>query len=227
MDLREKDIAALQQSILFQDVSIRDIQKLLACLNVHENSYEKGEWILQAGNVINEIGIILEGTAHIERCDYWGSRHIVTSLGPSDVFAESFAASHTVSSVSVQADEKSRAVFLNVSRILTMCASACPFHARIIQNLVSALAARNLSLNEKLTYITQHSLKDKILSYLSAEALRHNSAYFDIPFDRQEMADYLNAERSALSGELSKLKKEGIIDYQKNHFHLMIQPSLQ
>ena len=125
--------------------------------------------------------------------------------------------------VSVLADENLSVLFLNLSKTLQMCSSSCPFHARLIENLVCVLARRNLILNEKLTYVTQHTLRDKILSYLSAESIRQHSSYFDIPFDRQQLADYLNAERSALSGELSRLKKEGIIDYQKNHFFLKNQ----
>ena len=102
-----------------------------------------------------------------------------------------------------------------------MCSSACPFHARLIDNLFALLAKRNLTLREKLTYITQPTLKDKILAYLSSESIRQHSSYFDIPFDRQQLADFLFAERSALSNELSKLRKEGLIDYEKNHFHLL------
>ena len=104
-----------------------------------------------------------------------------------------------------------------------MCSSACPSHARLIDNLFAVLAKRNITLREKLTYITQPTLRDKILTYLSSESIRQPSAYFDIPFDRQQLADFLSSDRSALSKELSKLKKEGLIDFEKNHFHLLLK----
>ncbi len=223
--ITKEDIAILHQSRLFAGISEAELVALLPCLNAHKQFYDKGDWILRAGNQIDSSGIILAGSAHVERWDYWGARHIVSALGPGDLFGESYAAVHdSVLSVSVQADEDTSILRLDLRKMLQMCASACPFHTRLIENLVALLAQRNLHLNEKLTYITQHSLRDKILSYLSAESLRQHSSYFDIPFDRQQLADYLNADRSALSSELSRLKSEGIIDYQKNHFYLRIPP---
>ena len=221
--LTEEDYEVIQKSILFKGISREELSSLLPCLGEYKKYYAKESWILRAGEELSSVGLLLSGAAHIERCDYWGNRHIVSAILPSDLFGEGYAAvPDSITSVSVQADENSSILFLNMSRMLHMCTSACPFHSRLIDNLVLLLAKRNLILNEKLTHITQHTLRDKILSYLSAESMRHHSSYFDIPFDRQQFADYLNAERSALSGELSKLKKEGVIDYQKNHFRLIV-----
>ncbi|MCI1305090.1 MAG: Crp/Fnr family transcriptional regulator [Lachnospiraceae bacterium] len=220
----DSDLSILRSSVIFDGISREEILTLLPCLENQKKVFEKGEAIFRAGDRISMIGLLLSGSAHIERYDYWGGRHIVNALRPGDLFGESYAASpQNVINVTVLADTGASVLFLNLSRILRMCATACPFHARVIGNLVSLLARRNLTLNEKLTYVTQHSLRDKILSFLSAESIRQHSSYFDIPFDRQQLADYLNADRSALSKELSRLKKEGIIDYQKNHFHLRVQ----
>ena len=220
-ELKDSDYDAIRESVLFIGIDREELTSLLPCLNAQKKDFAKGDWILRAGDRISSVGLLLTGSAHIERYDYWGNRHIVTAILPGDIFGESYAASpDSIVNVSAQADENLSVLFLNLSGILHMCSSSCPFHARLIDNLVSLLARRNLALNEKLTYVTQHTLRDKILSYLSAESIRQHSSYFDIPFDRQQLADYLNAERSALSNELSRLKKEGLIDYQKNHFYL-------
>ena len=221
--LSRKDMDVIQASVIFTGIDRSELLSLLPCLHDLKKNYSKDEWIYRAGDRITSVGLLLSGSAHIERYDYWGNRHIVSALLPGDIFGESYAASpQSTMNVSVQADSDLSVLFLDLSKILHMCSTSCPFHARLIDNLVSLLARRNLLLNEKLTYVTQHTLRDKILSYLSAESIRQQSSYFDIPFDRQQLADYLNAERSALSKELSKLKKEGILDYQKNHFRLLV-----
>jgi CRP-like cAMP-binding protein len=221
--LTKADMDVIEASAIFTGISRKELRALLPCLHELKKDYSKDEWIYRAGSQISSVGLLLSGSAHIERDDYWGNRHIVSALLPGDIFGEAYAASpKSTMNVSVQADEDLSVLFLDLSKILHMCSSACPFHARLIDNLVSLLARRNLMLNEKLTYVTQHTLRDKILSYLSAESVRQQSSYFDIPFDRQQLADYLNADRSALSNELSKLKKEGVLDYQKNHFRLLV-----
>lgn len=221
--LSSKDLDVIQTAVIFAGIDREELLSLLPCLYARKKEYIRDEWIYRAGDRITTVGLLLSGSAHIERYDYWGNRHIVSALLPGDIFGESYAASpQSTMNVSVQADSDLSVLFLDLSKILHMCSTSCPFHARLIDNLVSLLARRNLLLNEKLTYVTQHTLRDKILSYLSAESIRQQSSYFDIPFDRQQLADYLNAERSALSKELSKLKKEGILDYQKNHFRLLV-----
>lgn len=221
--LSERDTEVIRRSALFAGTEKDDLLSLLSCLNARKKAFSKGEWILEAGEKTNGAGLLLSGSAHIERYDYWGNRHIVNAILSGDLFGESYAAvPESVMNVSVQADEDLSVLFLDLGKTMHMCSSACSFHSRLIGNLVKLLAQRNLTLNEKLTCITQHTMRDKILSYLSSQSIRCHSAYFDIPFDRQQLADYLNAERSALSKELSKLKKEGVIDYQKNHFRLLV-----
>lgn len=223
--LPQEDLAVIEKSRLFAGIREKDLISLLPCLSAQKKSYRKDDTVLRIGSRTTQVGLLLSGRAHIERYDYWGSRSIVAAILPGDLFGESYAASpDTPLGVNVRADEDCTVLFLNLGKILPMCSSACPFHAQLIENLVSLLASRNLRLSEKLTYITQHTLRDKLLTYLSAESRRQNTAYFDIPFNRQQLADYLNADRSALSGELSKLRKEGILDFQKNHFRLLVPP---
>lgn len=145
------------------------------------------------------------------------------SPAPGQTYAAAFAcAPSSVSNVSVVTETPTAVLFLNVKRLLTVCPSACAHHSRIIRNLLSDLAGKNLLLNEKLTHIAQRTTRAKLMSYLSAEAQRRGAVEFDIPFSRQQLADFLAVERSGLSLELGKMKKEGLLDYHKEHFVLNI-----
>lgn len=123
--------------------------------------------------------------------------------------------------VSVTAEMKSAVLFLDVRRILTVCGASCPFHSRVVQNLASCLAQKNLRLTEKLTHITQRTTREKLLSFLSAESIRQGASGFDIPYNRQQLADYLSVDRSAMSWELCRLRDEGVLRFHKNHFELL------
>ena len=221
--LTEEEMGVVENSLLFSGIKRSEIQILLVCLKSQKVFYSKGEMIFRMGEKISRTALLLKGQAHVEWYDYWGKRHIINAILPGDILGETYAATKGIPNVNVAADEDSVLLFLDLSSLLHMCSTACPFHARLIDNLFAFLAKRNITLWEKLTYITQPTLRDKILSYLSSESIRQHSAYFDIPFDRQQLADFLSADRSALSNELSKLKKEGLIDFEKNHFHLLLK----
>lgn len=223
LHITEKESAVLRQAPLFAGIRQEEIPKLLPCLAAARKTFEKDAAIFSIGEKIIRVGLVLSGSVRIERYDCWGNRHIVTAVLPGDLFGEAYAAAAQPSGdIGVTAAEPSTVLFLDLSRMLHMCKNACPYHARLIDNLVCLLASKNLALNEKLTCVTQPTLRDKLLSYLSSQSLRQHSAYFDIPFDRQALADYLNAERSALSNEISKLRREGILECRKNHFHLLV-----
>lgn len=221
--LTEEEMGVVENSLLFSGIRRNEIQILLVCLKSHKVSYSKGEMIFRMGEKISRTALLLKGQAHVECYDYWGKRHIINAILPGDILGETYATTQGIPNVNVAADKDSVLLFLDLSSLLHMCSTACPFHARLIDNLFAFLAKRNITLREKLTYITQPTLRDKILSYLSSESIRQHLAYFDIPFDRQQLADFLSADRSALSNELSKLKKEGLIDFEKNHFHLLLK----
>lgn len=220
---QESAAAELPRSPLFQGIEAPSLASLLGCLQAEEKSFAKGETILRQGDQLTRVGLLVRGKAMIEHCDCWGSRSLVAALQPGDVFGESYAAAPGQAlGVTVRAEEPSAVLFLSLAKLLHTCPHTCAFHARILDNLVTLLATRNLRLNEKLTYVTRRTLREKLLAYLSAEAQKHHSAYFDIPFDRQQLADFLNADRSALSAELSRMKRDGILDCQKNHFRLRL-----
>ena len=216
-----KYLDVIKKSGLFAGIGGHNIASMLECLQVREAKYFKNERILRAGEPAEFMGLLLEGSAFITQEDFWGNRNIVSEVIPGQLFAEAFAsAPKTPLNVSVIAERPSAVLLINVRRVLSPCGSGCAFHAIVIRNMLSDLAAKNLRLNEKLTHMAQRTIRKKLLSYLSSEAIRTGSASFSIPYNRQQLADYLSVDRSALSNELSKMRTEGIISFEKNRFEL-------
>ena len=214
-------LSVLRTSGIFFGISEEETEKMLHCLEVRPETYQKDEYILRAGDRVEAFGVVITGKVMIIQEDFWGNRNILAAVGAGHCFAETFACSPgAVLNVSVMAQTNVQVLFLNVKRILTTCPSTCSHHSRMIRNLLSELAEKNLRLNEKITHLGQRSRRAKILSYLSAEAQRHGSAEFDIAFSRQQLADYLSVDRSGLSMELSRMQEEGLLEYRKNHFVL-------
>ncbi|MDO5115673.1 MAG: Crp/Fnr family transcriptional regulator [Synergistaceae bacterium] len=217
----KKYIEAVKSSPLFNAIAEADIEAMLDCLSVRRKEYAKNEFVLRCGDFTDSVGVALAGSLHIIKEDFWGNRNIIAEIGAGQIFAESYACMPAVPlGVSVVAAERCAVMFMDVRRVLTSCGSACEFHARLVRNLVSVLAEKNLLFNEKLTHLTQRATRQKLLSYLSAESLRRGSPEFEIPFNRQQLADYLSVDRSALSSELSKMRDEGLLDFYKNSFRL-------
>ena len=216
-------LPVIRSSSLFSGVSEDELTAMLSCLNAEERDFAKEDFILRAGDTVESIGLVLSGSALVIQEDIWGNRNILSKAGPGQTFAAAFAcASGAALNVSVVAETPVTALFLNVKRILTMCPSACAHHSRIIRNLLNELAEKNLRFSEKLTHMGQRTTRAKLLSYFSAEAQRLGTYEFDIPFSRQQLADYLAVERSGLSLELGKLRSDGLIDFHKSHFLLKV-----
>ncbi|WMI80329.1 Crp/Fnr family transcriptional regulator [Anaerotignum sp. MB30-C6] len=214
-------LSILKKSPLFSGIDTKDLQSMLSCLSAVEKKYAKNELILRQGDPVGYMGLVLSGRIHILKDDFWGNRTILSDVTPSQMFAESFACSQNQGlSVSVLAVEPTSVLFLDIKRILNTCSSACVFHTRLIRNLLSVLAEKNLMLTGKIDHITKRTTREKLLSYLSAESLKAGSPKFQIPFNRQQLAEYLAVDRSAMSQELSKLQKEDYLSYHKNNFHL-------
>ena len=214
-------LSVLRTSGIFSGISEEETEKMLHCLEVRPETFQKDEYILRAGDRVEAFGLVITGKVLIIQEDFWGNRNILAAVGAGHCFAETFACSPGAGlNVSVMAQTNVQVLFLNVKRILTTCPSTCSHHSRMIRNLLSELAEKNLRLNEKITHLGQRSRRAKILSYLSAEAQRHGSAEFDIAFSRQQLADYLSVDRSGLSMELSRMQEEGLLEYRKNHFVL-------
>lgn len=220
-DAMGKFFEIIWNSQLFLGIEKEEIQEMLTCLDAKQKQFPKGDFIFRTGDSTDELGLLLTGTAFIFHNDFWGNRNILSDITPGQTFAETFAcAPGRVMTVSVIAESDCEVLFLNVRRILTVCPAGCSHHSRIIRNLLSDLAAKNLACNEKLAHMSQRTTRAKLISYFSAAAQKNNNFEFDIHFSRQQMADYLSVERSGLSLELSRMKKDGLIDYHKNHFVL-------
>lgn len=199
-----------------------EILHSLDCMDAKIRTAEKDEYILSAGKKTEYVGILLSGSAIVIQEDFWGNRSIITYLRPGDYYAEPFAViPDAVLSVSVAAESNCKILDISAKKLLTMNPSICAHYDRLILNFVTALAKKTLLTNDKITHMSKRKTRDKILSYLSSESLRNGSLSFDIPFNRQQLADYLGVERAAMSVELSKLQKEGIIKTQRSHFELL------
>ena len=216
-------LSVIRSAQLFSGISEEELTAMLSCLNAEKKDFTKEAFVLRAGDAADSIGLVLSGTVLIIQEDIWGNRNILSKAGPGQTFAAAYAcAPGSKLDVSVIAETPVAAMFLNVKRILNVCPSACSRHSRVIRNLLSELAGKNLRLNEKLTHIGQRTTRSKIMSYLSAEAQRLGTYEFDIPFSRQQLADYLAVERSGLSLELGKMRCEGLIVFHKSHFILKV-----
>ena len=216
-------LPVIRSAQLFSGISEDELAAMLSCLSVEKKDFPKEAFVQCAGDTADSIGLVLAGTVLIIQEDIWGNRNILSKAGPGQTFAAAYAcAPGSKLNVSVIAETPVTAMFLNVKRILNMCPSACSHHSRVIRNLLSELAGKNLRLNEKLTHIGQRTTRSKIMSYLSAEAQRLGTYEFDIPFSRQQLADYLGVERSGLSLELGKMRSEGLLDFRKSHFVLKV-----
>ena len=213
----------IRSSQLFSGVSEEELTAMLSCLETRKESFPKDALLLRIGDTADAIGLVLSGSILIIQEDIWGNRNIISKAGVGQTFAAAYAcAPGSRLNVSVVAETPVTVLFLNVKRILTVCPSACSYHSRIIRNLLGELAGKNLQFSEKLTHVGQRSTRSKIMSYLSAEAQRLGTYELDIPFSRQQLADYLGVERSGLSQELGKMKKDGLLDYRKSHFVLKV-----
>lgn len=221
----KKYFDVMRRCPLFAGIAEEDMESLLSCLNAKEIKVKKGAVIFHAGDRPDYVGIVLQGNAHVVQEDYWGNRTILTDVQESDMFGEAFSCGEVAAlPVSVIAQEEGVFLLVDSRRILTSCSSACIFHARLIRNLMKVIANKNILLTRKMEHITKRTTKEKVLSYLSACAIAKGSNSFTISFNRQEFADYLSVERSALSNTLCKMRDDGIIQFDKNKFVLMKTP---
>lgn len=217
----EQYLFILRNSPFFQGMTEEEILSVLHCVNATVQHKKKDEYILRVGDRTESMGLVLRGSVLVLQEDLWGHRNIIHRIGPGEYFAEPFAATAgSVLNVSVVADEDSEIMLLNMERFLKSCPNACAHHSRMVRNLVSVMAKRVLDLNEKLTHMAKRSTREKLLSYLSAESMRQGKLSFTIPYDRQQLADYLSVERAAMSVELGKLQKEGLLKTTRNYFEL-------
>lgn len=218
----KKYLNILRQCPLFEQINDDDLIRMLGCLGAKVEFFDKKYTVISEGSPAKYIGIVLSGSLQIIQIDYYGNRSILGDITPSQVFAEAFACAETKSiPVNVIANEPSWIMLIDCAHILHTCSNNCGFHQKLIFNLMKDLAAKTIMFHQRIEITSKRTTREKLLTYLALQAKKADSNSFDIPFDRQELADYLEVERSGLSAEISKLRKEQIIDNQKNHFTLL------
>ena len=218
----DKYIPVLKRTKLFAGVGDEDIVSMLSCLGTRLCTYKKGEYVLRQGERLSDILVLAEGSLHIQKDDYWGNRSILGHIGVGEIFGEAYTAPESGTLLNdVIAVESSTVFFFDVKRVISTCSSACRFHTMVVQNLFFAISEKNRGLVQKLDYMSRRTTREKLISYLSEEAKKQNSASITIPFNRQQLADYLSVDRSAMSNELCRMRDEGLLEFEKNRFRLL------
>ena len=212
----------LDRCALFDGIRPEDRQPMLGCLGARVVEAEKNGFIFREGDPANLVGIVLDGCVQMEREDYYGNRSSLARVGAAGMFGESFACADVETfPISAVAVENSRVLLVDSRRITVTCCNACGFHNQMIFNMLKVVANKNLVLNQKIEITSRRTTREKLMAYLLTQAKLHRSDSFTIPYDRQGLADYLEVERSAMSAEISKLRKDGLIECEKNKFRLL------
>jgi len=205
---------------LFQGIALSNLENMMSCLSSETKNYRKDDVILRSGDTADFVGLIVAGSVKIKKEDTDGRVMMIATLGAPETFGEVFAcAGISHSPVTVQAAEDSEILFFNYKKIITSCTSACPFHARLIENMLALMGKKNLMLNQKMEILSKRTTREKILCFFDAH--RGAAKKFTIPFSREELAQYLCVDRSAMSNELCKMRREGIIKFQRNTFEML------
>ncbi len=217
----EKYISILRNTQLFAGVNDNEISMILDCLQAQYGTYPKDSYVFRQGDDLHHIAVLVKGKLHIQQDDYWGNRSIIHMIDVGDMFGESYSFPNSGPILNdVVVIEDSIVLFLDVQKLLTTCSTACHFHSTVIQNLFFAISDKNRKLVQKLGHISKRSTREKLISYLSEEAKKQNSGSITIPFNRQQLADFLSVDRSAMSNELCRMRDEGLLTFQKNKFVL-------
>ena len=218
----KKYLEILKKCRLFDGIAEENLLRMLTCLGAKVIPFDKKYTVFAEGSAAKYIGIVLSGSVHTVQIDYFGNRSILSEITVGEVFGEAFACAEIKEMpVSIIANEPAEVMLIDCSHILHTCQNNCGFHQQLIFNLMKDLAEKTILFHQRIEITSKRSTREKLLAYLALQAKKTGKRAFDIPFDRQELADYLEVERSGLSAEIGKLKKEGIIDSCKNHFEIL------
>ena len=212
----------LRECPLFDRIGDESLKEMLGCLNAKECSYKKGDAVFAEGDKAKYLGIVLEGSVQLVRVDYYGNRSILANIEPPQLFGEAFACAGLKSlPVDAVAAADTRILLLDAQRIARPCGNACPCHGQTILNLLHIVAKKNLVLHQKIEITSKRSTREKLMTYLLLQAKNAKSHTFTVPYDRQELADYLEVDRSGLSAEISKLRNEKVLECRRSTFTLL------
>ena len=217
-----KDIIHEVNSPLFDGIKPEDRKPMLRCIGYRISSFSKGEIIAFEGENLKHIGIVLSGRVDMVKEDLWGNKTMLLRMGRNEIFGETFACGDdSLSTVTFLVSEDAQILFLPFDRVMHSCTMACRFHHQLIENMVHIIADKNRNLMRKVEVVSKHTIREKLLAYLSIQAQTQNARYFEIPLGRVELAEYLCVDRSALTREMVKMKADGLIDYHKNSFRIL------
>ena len=218
----------LQNSALFATIDEESLKRLCVCISARERVYERDTFVFRAGDPIGSVYYILSGSIHIIDEDFWGNRSIVETMQKNTLFGEAYVFSSADNYlVNVVAAEKSVILEIDPEKLFETCSAKCLCHTVLARNALHIVSEKIVRLTEKLGHVMRRTTREKLLSYLSVCARREKSSSVHIPYTRQQLADYLCVDRSALSHELSRLQKQGVLCYSKNHFELLDKPDRQ
>lgn len=218
----EQYFSVLKNCPLFRHISDTDFAHILPCLTIQVKKYKSDDFIFLLGDQVDSIGIVLEGTLEIIKENLIGNRHIIASLGPSNMFGEGIVCTkERISPVSVLTKTEATVMLIPYQKVITSCEKTCSFHIQLIHNMMLLLGEKNYVLNHKIDLLMIKGMKEKLATFLLYEAKRKGSNRFDIDFNRNELAEYLNVSRPSMSRELAAMKENGIIDYHMNSFHIL------
>lgn len=220
-DNMKKYISILQNCELFKGIEQEKVLALLGCLNGQLRNYKKGEFVFKNGNQIQVSGILISGGLQVVEYDYNGNKTIISTIEPLQLFGETYSFCNQDLPITIETSKDSVVLLINSFNIANPCQNSCQMHSVLINNLVKILSERNIKQNQKIRCISKRTTREKILNYLYSQSQKNSSKEFYIPFDRQQLADYLCVERSAMAYEIGKLCKEGIIETKKNLFKFL------
>lgn len=210
------------KSKIFKNIEENEVDLLLKCINNYRKTFKKGEVILREGEKTEYMGIVITGSVVVERADLWGNNTVLGVISPGGIFAETYAILNDEPlMINVYANEKSEILFFRTNEIFKTCEKSCNFHDQLILNLIRIASFKNLNLSRKILHTGPKTIRGKLLSFFSEWVKKENSLSFSIPYNRQQLADYLSVDRSAMSNELSKMQKEGILEFKKNKFKII------
>ncbi len=222
MELTREEQAVLENSGLFHGISPEKLSEMLSCLQAFRREFAAGELVLREGELVQNVGLVLSGHAASLKTGRQGEELILTLLEQGSFLGVLVAASREKKSpVSVKAETPLSVVFFPAGRLSSPCEKGCPEHGLLVQNFLTAVAEKSLTLNDRIDCLVRRGVREKVQVYLMHMAKERGSPEFTIPLDREAMANYLNVDRTALSRELSRMKAEGLIDYRKSFFRLL------
>lgn len=211
----------LPPTALFRGISPEEMETMLHCLQAVQKTYARGETIFSCGQQIRKLGLVLSGSVMIQRDDLWGNSSLIGRVESGQIFGETYACiPGEPLMVNVVAAEKTEVLFLEIQRVMQVCSNACAFHHTMVQNLLQIMSQKNLQLSRRILYTAPKTIRGRLLTFFSDQVREAGSCTVTVPFSRQQLADFLGVDRSALSAELSKMQRDGLLTYQKNTFHL-------